>query len=154
LLVENGNLLTAWLHQIVSHELNRLRLTNEWPITAIIPEKSVLLTKNGSPRPGRFDFLVQLRDRTIGFEVLSRPSQGKMRQKLAYASEVDEFVFVLPKESLSLYHKTHSARYRNRVRPNKLGHEFTDPRLSVWVVDIEEGKIVQRGVFSQVFNAQ
>ena len=142
------------MHLLVFHELNRLRVTNEWPIENILPEKTVLLTKTDSPRKGRFDFLVQTRNKSIGLEVLTRPSQGKLRQKLAFAREVDEFVFVLPKHSMEFYKKRKNNELSSRARPNFFGKEFKSPKLSAWIVDVSEGKILKKGVFSKVFNTE
>jgi len=148
-----GNLITAWMHLLVFHELNRLRVTHEWPIEKILPEKTVLLTKNGSVRSGRFDFLVQTKDKSIGIEVLTRPSQGKLKQKLAYASEVDEFVFVVPKEALEFYKKK-DHKIPSRVRPSFFGKEFKSPNLKAWIVDLADGRILKKSVFSKVFNTK
>lgn len=150
----NGNLKTGLMHLLVFHELNRLRVNHLWPIQTIWAEKSVLLSKNGSPRPGRFDFLVETPHKTIGIEVLTRPSPGKLRQKMVYSSEVDEFVFVLPKNSLSNYSKSDKKIAKPIGRTHSLGRQFSVPSLKAWIVDLENGCFVAKTQFDKIFNAQ
>ncbi len=147
-------MVTAWMHLLVFHELNRMRVNHEMQIQQILPEKTVLLTKNGSARPGRFDFLVQTKDKSIGIEVLTRPSQGKLKEKLAYASEVDEFVFVIPEHSLEFYRKPENNLLKSKARPSFFGKEFTNPKIKAWIVDLANGQILQKSIFSKLFNTK
>lgn len=139
------------MHLLVFHELNRMRVQRQPEIRAISPEKTVLLEKNGRERQGRFDFLVDASGKMIGVEVLTRPSRGKLREKLAYAKEVDEFVFALPESCLGLYRKK-SLNGLKRIAPKKeLGPEFSDPKLRVWLLDCRQGRVSEKGCFSEVF---
>lgn len=74
------------MHLQVFYELNRMRVQRDPEIVSISPEKTVLVEKNGVEREGKFDFLVQTGQKTIGIEVLTRPSQGKLKEKLVYAT--------------------------------------------------------------------
>jgi hypothetical protein len=150
----NGNSLTKLLHLLVFHELHKMRIKKDPEIVSITPEKTVLLEKKGQERAGRFDFLVQAKDRIIGIEVLTRPSKGKLRQKLAYASEVDEFIFVLPETSLGLYRKKNLNGYKRLAPKNFLGKEFNNPKLKIWLVDCQHGRITEKGKFEKVFETE
>ncbi len=92
--------------------------------------------------------------KTTGIEVLSRPSKGKMKQKLSYAKEVDEFVFVLPSNALELYRKNPRNGFRLQVRKLFFSAEFSTPTLQAWLVDPQSGTIVQKDRFSKLFNAK
>jgi len=142
------------MHLLVFNELNRLRVKRQPEIVSITPEKSVLLEKNGREREGRFDFLVRAKDKTIGVEVLTRPSQGKLKEKLAYAQEVDEFVFALPSDSLGLYRKKKLNGFK-RLAPKKfLGKEFLDRKLKVWLLDCRQGLVSEKGPFFKIFDVK
>jgi len=150
----NGNSLTKFMHLLVFHELNRMRVKGQEKIISIQPEKTVLLEKDGVERQGRFDFLVLAKDKTLGIEVLTRPSQGKLREKLAYAKEVDQFVFALPENSLGLYRKK-KANGLKRIAPKKfLSKEFSDQKLQAWLVDCRQGKITEKGSFEKIFEVK
>jgi hypothetical protein len=139
------------MHLVVFHELNKMRVNKQPEIFGILPEKTVLLEKHGSEREGRFDFLVQAKNKTIGIEVLTRPSQGKLKAKLPYAKEVDEFVFVLPHDGLEFYRRKKLNGFK-RVAPKKfLSKEFADPKLQVWLLDYKQGLISEKGKFSEIF---
>jgi len=139
---------------MVFHELNRQRVNNPPEHIAIHPEKTVLLEKHGVERKGRFDFLVQTKDKTIGIEVLTRPSQGKMKEKLAYANEVDEFIFVIPSQSMGLYRKHKTNGLKSIAHKKFLDKEFNEPKLRVWMIDCSQGKIEEKGPFSKIFEVQ
>lgn len=142
------------MHLVVLHELHRMRVQRQPQILSIAPEKTVLLEKRGTEREGRFDFLVQTKNRSIGVEVLTRPTQGKMKEKLPYANEVDEFIFVLPSDALSFYRKKKMNGFR-RVAPKKfLSHEFASPKLRAWLLDCGKGAIVEKGPFYRVFEVK
>lgn len=132
------------MHLLTLHELNRIRVNGKWPITRMTSEQSVLLrTHNASPRMGKFDFWVETPRKTIGFEVLTRPSRGKMLKKLAYKHEVDDFVFVIPHDSLLPYQRTEN-NHGWRVRSKKLPTPFGQKGLFVWLVDIDKQEIVAK----------
>jgi hypothetical protein len=152
-----GHQLTRLFHVVTLHELYRSYTEKEIGIEKIVPEQTVLLELgNGkSIRRGRFDFLVLTGNgKSIGFEVLSRPSEGKMKRKLAYAKEVDEFVFVLPTTVFELYRKNPKHGFRLQGRKLFFSKEFSLPTLYVWLINPENGKIEQKAKFSQLFNTR
>lgn len=138
-------------------ELYNNRFLDKLGVKRIVSEQTVLLEPhNGnSIRKGRFDFLVLTdANKTIGFEVLTRPSHGKMSKKLSYAKEVDEFVFVIPSNSFELYRKNSSNGFHRVSRPKFFSPSFDTPRLSVWLVNPKNGQVEEKSVFSKVFNTQ
>lgn len=151
----NGNAFTKLMHSLVFNELQKMRIQgNEEIISSIVPEKTVIIEKNGVERQGRFDFFVRAGGRNIGIEVLTRPSQGKMRKKLAYAKEVDEFIFALPNEALGLYRKKQMNGFK-RIAPKKfLGKEFADPKLRVWMLDCKNRAVQEKGFFPEIFEVR
>ena len=150
----NGNGFTKMMHLLVFHELSRMRVNQQPEIISISPEKTVLLAKNSRERPGRFDFLVREKEKTIGIEVLTRPSKGKMREKLAYANEVDEFIFALPENSLEFYRKKAQNGIRRVINKNFLPKEFSDQKLGVWLVDCRKGMVTEKGPFGKLFEVK
>jgi len=142
------------MHSLVFHELQRQRINKSPEILSIIPEKTVLLEKKGAEREGRFDFLVEAKGKTIGFEVLTRPSQGKLKQKLAYANEVDEFVFALPHDSMGLYRKTELNGFKRIGRKKFLSKEFSNPKLKVWLLDCKNRAVLEKGFFPEIFSVK
>lgn len=147
----NGNKTTALMHLLTLHELNRIRVTGKWPITRMSSEQSVLLhAQNGSAREGKFDFLVETPRKKIGFEVLTRPSKGKMLKKLAYMQEVDDFVFVIPHDALLPYQRTEK-NHGWKVRSKKLPPLFGQKGLFVWLVDIDKQEIVAKQPFTKLY---
>ena len=72
------------MHLIVRKELSRQ--LNDKKILGFEEEKKVLLGK----KIGYYDFFVLMNNKTIGFEVLSRPSKKKLLTKLAYAEKTDD----------------------------------------------------------------
>ncbi len=150
----NGNSFTKLMHLLVFHELNKMRCKRQPEILNISPEKTVLLEKHGRDLEGRFDFLVQAKGKTIGVEVLTRPSQGKMKEKLAYANEVDEFVLVLPHDSLGFYKKKKPNGLKRIVGKKFLEKDFADPKLKVWLLDCRQGRIAEKGSFSKIFDVK
>ncbi len=153
-----GNATTALMHLIAWTELHRIRVNQGWPVTRMGAEQTVLVnfSRHKNPAEGRFDFYVETPQKTIGFEVLTRPSKGKMIKKLSYGEEVDEFVFVLPKEALSVYKKTTSAPGKRewKVRPNFLPSVFGQAGLYVWLIDLEERRIIAKKPFSKIYNVK
>ncbi len=142
------------MHLLVFHHLNKMRCKRQPEIFSIAPEKTVLLEKHGREVEGRFDFLVRARGKAIGIEVLTRPTQGKMREKLAYANQVDEFIFALPHDSLGLYRKKRLNGFK-RIAPKKfLGKEFADKKLRVWLLDCRQGRIAEKGLIKKIFDVK
>lgn len=117
----------------------------------LFPEHAVLLP-NG--RKGSYDFLVEHNGTKIGFELMSRPTKGKLKEKLAYLGFVDKYVFVLPFASLELY-KRHSVKcFEPLTRPKFFPKEFASKKLFVWLCSIDEERIVERARFGKVFNVK
>ncbi len=128
---------------------------NILPVKKIVPEQNVLLCNlhGSSEREGRFDFLVLARDgKTLGFEVLSRPTHGKLKEKLSYAREVDEFVFVLPKESMVFYRKRQKKPFKAFAREKFVCNDFAETRIKAWLADAKNGLIEEKGAFCELFN--
>ncbi len=142
------------MHLYTKHELHKMRVLNKMQIERIIPEQDVLIDKEKRKTQfkGRYDFLVETRNnKFIGIEVLSRPTQGKLKEKLAYAKYVDEFIFVLPQESMEFYRKPRTKIFHKHVRMNFLGKEFENPALYVWLIDLRKG-FVEKDRLSKIFN--
>lgn len=134
-------------------ELQRMHSSNELKCTKIQPEKPVVVNKHGL-RNGSFDFFVETEHgRKIGFEVLTRPSKGKMKEKLAYAEVVDEYVFVLPSEAISFYRKNEGP-FKSITRGKFLPKEFARKNLYVWLFDIVERKFIMKKAISAIFNVE
>ena len=150
----NGNSLTKLMHLLVFHELNKMRVRKQPEILSISPEKTVLLEKHGRKRQGRFDFLVRAKGKTIGIEVLTRPSQGKLKEKLAYEREVDEFIFAVPIDALDFYRKKRMNGFKRIVGKRFLGKEFNNPKLRVWLLDCRQGMVKEKGSFSKIFDVK
>lgn len=142
------------MHLAVFHELQRMRVNKNPELLEISPEKTVLLEKQGKERQGRFDFLVQAKGRAIGIEVLTRPSKGKLKAKLPYASEVDEFIFVLPHDSMEFYRKRKMNGFKRAAPKKFLSSEFSSPKLQAWLLDYSNGKIAEKGAFSRLFEVK
>lgn len=150
----SGNKMAWLMHLYTQTELHRMHVRNEHPVSKIVPEKSVLIEKRSRKRAGKYDFFVEAENgKTLGIEVLTRPTQGKMKEKLAYAKNVDEFVFVVPHNSLDFYRKPRAEPVKRAVRLKSLGREFSSPKLSAWLFDPNKG-IVEKGSFSKLFNVE
>ena len=142
------------MHFYTLHELKKMHLGLELPLFKITPEQEVLLEKHGL-REGRFDFLVESSEgKLIGFEVLTRPSKGKLKEKLAYSKEVDTFVFVLPNNSLGLYRKLGKKTFHRIAREKSMPKEFNSPSLYVWLFNPKDKRFVEKALFSKVFNVE
>ncbi len=143
------------MHLYTFNELNKMHLNNELEIKKICPEQSVLIhSKNNSNlcNEGRFDFLVETKQsKIIGMEVLTRPSKGKMKNKLRYAREADEFIFVLPLNSMEFYRKPEKKGFPKKVKSKFFGREFSDKNLFVWLLDLKKGFIIKNS-FNKIFN--
>ena len=134
-----------------------MHANNVLPIKRIVPEQGVLLeSKNScSNREGRFDFLVLTQQgKTIGFEVLSRPSHGKLKEKLSYAREVDEFVFVLPSDALAFYRKTKTKPFKQLARDKFLDNDFCDAKIKAWLLDLKTASFEAKGEICKLFNVK
>ncbi len=113
------------------------------------------LTPLGVERKGSFDFVFEASaGERIGFEVLTRPSCGKLKKKLCYACKVDRYVFVLPHTSLGLYRKRKHGLFRAVVKQKSFPKEFSRPNLFAWMLDFERGVFLEKGLFSRLFNVQ
>lgn len=142
------------MHLLVWTELQRLRVNQKWPITRMVAEQTVVLNHDGHtptpPREGKFDFFVETPAKDIGFEVLTRPTKGKMIKKIAYWDEVDDFVFVIPHNALLPYQKT-STNHGWKVRPKYLPSLFGQKGLYAWLVDLDEQRIIARQSFDKLY---
>lgn len=150
----NGNALTKKMHELTFQELNKMRIAGHGTVKEISPEKEVTISKNGKLREGSFDFLLVIENKSIGIEILTRPSKGKLKQKLFYADEVDEFIFVLPENSLNFYKILEGRPFNNWKKINYFGKEFSSDFLKVWLLDVEKGKFVKKGMFRTIFNVK
>ncbi len=139
------------MHLYVLNELHRMRVNCQMPVNSISLEKNVEIEKNGKNVNGSFDFLVNSNARLLGFEVLTRPTQGKMKEKLAYAKNVDEFIFVLPYDSLNFYKKPKTKIFHKQAKLNFFEKDFKNPKIHVWLFDIRTGKF-EKEQFNQMFN--
>lgn len=149
-----GNNKTNAMHLHCFHELNRMHVRNELPLKFIHPEQTVILSsfQGLSPRKGKFDFLVEtMKGKLIGFEVLTRPSKGKMKEKLAYANEVDEFVFVLPHDAMQFYQKPKTKVFHKKCRLKYFGNEFSSSSLKAWMFNLRDGRFTEKSSFNKVF---
>ncbi len=148
----NGNSTTALMHLLTWHEIQRLRITREWDIKKMKAEQTVLVNfaRHKTPKEGKFDFYVETPKKTIGFEVLTRPSKGKMLRKISYGNEVDEFVFVIPHDSLLPYQLTEK-NHGFHVRSKALPKEFGKKGIYVWLVDLGEQRILVKAPFHKVY---
>ena len=151
----NGNSTTALMHLLTWNELHRLRVNAEWPIVRMNAEQKVLVNfaRQRNPKAGAFDFYVETPRKNIGFEVLTRPSRGKMERKISYGNEVDEFVFVIPHDSLVPYQKTEQP-HGFHVRSKALPPAFGKKGLYVWLVDVGEQRIVKRAPISKIYHVE
>ena len=151
----NGNRVTGLMHLITWDEINRLRVNREWEIKKMSMEQTVLVNFKHHKKPveGKFDFLVETPKKVIGFEVLTRPSKGKIQRKMSYAEEVDQFVFVLPDTAMEKYQK-HAKVPKRRIQGNFLPPLFGNPNLFVWLVDLNEKTIVKKVPFAHIFNVE
>lgn len=142
------------MHLVVLHELNKMNLLGQTKIQSIAPEKTVLLEKNGKECQGRFDFLVKTKSKLIGIEVITRPTKGKLKEKLPYTESVDEFVFVLPENSMQLYRKRSKKIMKELARASSFPKEFNNPKLFAWLLEMPKGKIREKARFNRLFNVK
>ena len=143
------------MHVLTLHELNRLRVQRELPIKRVTEESAVILgtKKVNGWKEGRFDFLAELENnKRIGVEVLSRPTHGKLKRKLAYLPHVDQFVFVVPHLSMETYFRHAHKPYRQRAREHFFDATFSNPKLHVWLLDVREQRFEAKQPFNRIFN--
>ncbi|MEM4662629.1 MAG: hypothetical protein QXM75_01245 [Candidatus Diapherotrites archaeon] len=112
-------------------------------------EKSVLLP---GKRKGAYDLFAEIGGKTVGIEILCRPTKKKLKAKLAYLPYVDNYVFVIPSNSLGLYRKSFAKVYKPVTRPKFFSSEFNNRNLSIWLCDIEKRKIIARARFNKIMN--
>lgn len=105
---------------------------------------------------GAFDFFLETTDgKKIGFEILTRPSKGKLKRKLEiYFHNVDEFVFVLPSNSLKFYQKQSKKGLHVITAQKKFPKEFSSKKLKVWLFDLETKQFTKKDTFNKIFNVE
>lgn len=143
------------MHLYTKHELYKGHLTALQPLQKLEGEKTVILNKKGgtAKRLGKFDFYAELANgKKIGIEVLTRPTHGKIREKLAYAENVDQFIFVLPHEAMDIYRKRKSKPFKPVAKQKAFSKELNDPKLHVWLFDVANERFAEKGRFDKVFN--
>ena len=151
---ENGNRVTALMHLYTRHELHKMHFFGR-RLVRLVAEKETALRKDRARRErlGRFDFFAETLDgKTIGFEVLTRPTEGKLKEKLAYAKGVDEFVFVLPEGSLNTHRRPGKKVFHKQDRSTPLAPVFNNLKLFVWLFDLHEHRFTAKDKFFKVFN--
>lgn len=112
--------ITALMHKTTLDELSKF-------FDKIYAEKKVHFTKR---RQGAFDFFVEENGKTIGFEVLSRPTRAEMKRKLIYADYADAFVFVILVNAMNFY-KREKTPFVSLADQLSFGKEFDKNNLSV-----------------------
>ncbi len=151
----NGNALTEMMHFYTLHELKKMHVLKEMPLARISPEHAVVLKDKRHTRYlrlGSIDFLVETAGgKLLGIEVLTRPTRGKLVNKLAYAKSVDEFVFVVPDCALGFYRRPRTKVFHKQWRAAALPKEFGSEKLHAWMFDTQKRKFTEKGVFSKIF---
>lgn len=146
----NGNRLTELMHFYTLHELKKMHCLFILPLKKIFHEKTAVI---GNGQKGSFDFLVEtVSGKEIGIEVLTRPSKGKMKQKLSYSKNVDEFIFVIPEHFLENYKIHEKKGFKGAVKKHFLPKEFSSQKLFAWIFDTEKRAFTTKASFSGVFN--
>ncbi|MBN1940949.1 MAG: hypothetical protein JW772_02090 [Candidatus Diapherotrites archaeon] len=141
------------MHDIVFQELQRMDAKKELKIRRIVPEKTTFLQSNGTKKQGRFDFFVEANGKCIGIEVLTRPSHGKLKEKIVYAHDVDEFIFAIPETAFELYKKP-CGKGHKRARPNFFSQEFAQPKLRAWLLNLSKNTVEIKSCFNKIFNVK
>ena len=67
-----------------------------------------------------------------------------------YREQVDEFVFVIPHDTLLPYQRT-PKNHGWKVRPKYLPNSFGQKGLYVWLVDLDEQRIVAKKPFHKLY---
>jgi len=145
------------MHLYTFNELHKMHFNKKIELKKICPEQTVLIhskTNSDLCNEGRFDFLVETKkNKAIGIEVLTRPTKGKMKNKLRYAKEADYFVFVLPYNSMEFYRKQKKV-FHKKAKLKFFGKEFSGKNLFVWLLDLQKGEFTEKKEFSKVFNVK
>lgn len=144
-----GNNLTKRMHRLTLRELKRMGREKDLVIGSIEEEKHTMLPLK---RVGSYDFLVESGKGPIGIEVMTRPTKGKLKEKLRYKGKVSVFVFVLPSNSLGLYRKTQNHGLPRQARPKFFPCDFRSDEIEVWLLDAASGQFTEKGTFAEIFN--
>lgn len=139
------------MHYLTLKELKKMNSEKTLIINCIEEEKQTVLPRE---RIGAYDFLVGSDKGVIGIEVMTRPTKGKLKEKLRYKNNVGCFVFVLPSNSLGLYRKKPKKGFSRKARPKFFPGEFNDREIRVWLLDAKQEKFTEKGAFAQIFNVR
>ena len=139
------------MHCLTLKELKRMDSEKAISHASIEEEKQTVLPEQ---RTGSYDFLVETGNRSIGIEVMTRPTKGKMKEKLRYKSNVDCYIFVLPAHSLGLYRKTQKKGFPRKARPKFFPKEFNGPEIRAWLLDAAGERFTEKCAFSKIFNVE
>ena len=105
-------------------------------------------------RIGSYDFLAEYNGLKVGFEIMCRPTKGKLKEKLRYLDFVDKYIFVLPAGSFELYRKQRMKGFAPSTRPRFFPKEFASKKLFVWLCSLDEKRIIARARFNRIFNVE
>ncbi len=139
------------MHSLTLKELKRIQAIQGTAIERIEKEKPTPLPEN---RVGSYDFLTRSKSGTVGFEVMTRPTKGKLKEKLRYRALVDKYVFVIPFNALGIYRKRKKRGYSVKARPKYFPKEFHDLGLRAWLLDTTNEKFTKKGAFHRIFNVK
>ena len=140
------------MHIYTLHHFYRECFEKKIHACRILQEKSTPLS-NG--RKGAYDFLIENADgKLTGVEVLTRPSKGKLKEKLPYKDHADEFIFVLPAHGMNFYKKPDTKKFRKVARDKFFPKEFSEKKIKVLLLDMEKGTFSKKKAFSEVFNVR
>ncbi len=125
-------------------------------IKELCPEKLFVEYAVSLPngRKGSYDFLIEHNGTRIGFELMSRPTKGKLKEKLAYLHNVDKYIFVFPMASFELYKRQQINCFTALTRPKFFPEDFSNKKLYVWLCSIDEKRIVTQARFEKIFNVK
>lgn len=132
--------------------LYELKNSKEFDFFSIEAEKKLAKGMHN----GSYDFFLEtVEDKKIGVEILTRPSKGKLKQKLRhYAPETDEFIFVLPSNCLEFYRKNQNNGLHAITRPKCFPKEFASDKIKTWLFDLEKKEFVEKNIFSKIFHVK
>jgi uncharacterized protein (DUF1697 family) len=141
------------MHLLTLTELHRLRVNQQWEIKRMVSEQTIVLDSEDPYKEieEKFDFYVEMPKKTVGFEVLTEPSEKEMLEKLDYSKEVDEFVFVIPTTFLKPYKKEKNNEQKVNTHRKNLSKEFSKKGLYVWLISLGDRRIVNKQPFSDVY---
>jgi len=144
------------MHRLALEEIKKSY--SDSPTCLVRPEQTVILEpcrKNGCERKGSFDFLLETANHeTVGFEVLTRPSKGKLSRKLSYAKEVQKFVFVIPEGFMQPYRRKAKRPFERIEIGKKFPKQFASESLHAWLLDLKEKRFAEKAEFSKLFNVE